>query len=140
MGINNLLLPLFGLFIDKVNHAHWMSSMAGLLFLTVIPIFCLLPYLSILQITIVKLWIIIIGVAFVTPLYALLFQMLQGEEKYLITGIGYSIGTDLLGRNIPVICLSLWYSTNELWAPASYLAFISFLTMLVLIIEIKKKN
>ena len=59
--------------------------------------------------------------------------MIKGEEKYLVTGLGYSIGTDLIGRNLPVICFALWYGTNELWAPSLYIALISLVTFLVLI-------
>ena len=131
--VNLALLPIFGILADRFDHGKWMASLACLLAITIIPIFYLLPHLTIMQISIAKLWIIVLGVAFVAPLYALLFQMIKGEEKYLVTGLGYSIGTDLLGRNIPVICFSLWYWTNQLWAPSLYIAFISFITFIVLL-------
>jgi len=133
MAVNLLLLPVFGAVIDRFDHARWMATLAFLLAITIIPIFYLLPHLSIMQISIAKLWIVVLGVAFVTPLYALLFKMIKGEEKYLVTGLGYSIGTDILGRNLPVICFALWHSTSKLWAPALYIAFVSLITFVVLL-------
>lgn len=133
MALNLILLPVFGAIIDRFDHRTWMASIALLLSTTIIPIFYLLPHLTLLEITMAKLWIVVLGVAFVTPLYALLFKMIKGEEKYLVTGLGYSIGTDLIGRNLPVICFALWYSTNELWVPSLYIAFVSLVTFIVLI-------
>ena len=132
MVVNLVLLPVFGTIADRFDHGKWMASLAFSLALTIIPIFYLLPHLTVMEISIAKLWIVVLGVAFVAPLYTLLFRMIKGEEKYLVTGLGYSIGTDLLGRNLPVIYFSLWYWTNQLWAPSLYIAFISFITFAVL--------
>lgn len=140
MAIDIALLPIIGLIIDRFNFAKWMGTMSFLLTISIIPIFYSLPHLSVLGVTFVKLWIIVLGVAFVCPLYALLFKMLQGQGKYLVTGFGYSIGTDLIGKNIPAICLALWYSYDNLLAPSLYIAAICALTTLVLISEIKTKG
>lgn len=133
--VNAALIPILGIIIDRFNHARWMSLMSFLIMITIIPIFYLLPHLTLFQTTLVKLWIVIIGVAFATPLYALLFKMIQGKDKYLITGFGYSIGTDIIGRNLTVICLALWHYSSQLWVPASYIALISLLTTILLLRE-----
>lgn len=141
--IDIMLLPIFGMFIDKFNYSKWMAIMSFLLTVTIIPLFLSLPNLDIMQITYVKFWILVIGVAFVAPLNAWLFQMIKGNIKYLINGFGYAVGTELLGRNIPVICLILWEYTHTLVAPALYIAFICLLTTIVLVIDViytKSKN
>ncbi|MGI4775758.1 MAG: hypothetical protein ACRYE9_02330, partial [Janthinobacterium lividum] len=139
MLVNIILLPIFGNIVDRFNHAKWMALMSFLITVTIIPFFYLLPSLNLMGVTIAKLWIVVIGVAFVAPLYALLFKLAKGDEKYLVAGLGYSVGTDLLGRNLPFICLILWQYTEALWAPSLYLAFISLITTLVLISEFKAK-
>lgn len=140
MIINIILLPIFGNIVDKFDHAKWMALMSFLITITIIPFFYLLPNLSLIGVTIAKLWIVVIGVAFVAPLYALMFKLVNGEEKYLIAGLGYSIGTDLLGRNLPFICLILWQYSKVLWVPSLYLALISLATTLILIKESRKST
>lgn len=132
LGVDIALIPLFGILADKFNFAKIMTVASFLLAITIVPIFYVLPELTIWQITLIKLWIIIIGVAFVAPLNALLFRMLQGKEKYLVAGLGYSLGTELLGRNIPMICLLIWEQTHSTLLPATYLCAICIATFLVL--------
>ena len=133
--IDIMIIPIAGYLADKFNVAGWMAIMSSLLALTAMPLFALLPHLSIMGITLVKIWIIVIGVSFVAPLNALIFKMLKGREKYMINGLGYAIGTELLGRSTTPICLSLWYFTETLAAPAAYIAFVSACATLAILSE-----
>ena len=138
--INNAMIPIIMTFIDKLNIIKWMAIMSGLFCISIIPIFLSLPYLSIIGIDIVKLWIIILGVCFSSTFSALIFKMSKGPEKYIVTGFGYSLGSEILGRNASVFCLGLWHISKSLLAPALYLMIISFLTTYILIKEYKNNS
>ena len=140
IAINNLLIPVFAHFIDRFDIYKWMASLSFLFTISIVPIFIALPYLGIHGINFAKLWIIVIGVAFVAPLNSLMFRLVPSEEKYLISGIGYSIGTELLGKKTNIICLALWYWSGSLFMSAAYLATISSLATASLISEYFKQR
>lgn len=119
------LLLICGWITDKFSYSKWMASMSFALFLTIIPAFYLLSSPSMDTIIAVRLWIIVIGVAFVAPLKAWFFKMLSGQEKYLVLGVGYAIGAEFLGRSTTVICWFLWYEFGSLLAPAMYICALS---------------
>lgn len=120
-----VLLLICGWITDKISYSKWMASMSFALFLTIIPAFYLLSSPSMEVIVAVRLWIIVIGVAFVAPLKAWFFKMLSGQEKYLVLGVGYAIGAEFLGRSTTVICWYLWYEFGTLLAPAIYICALS---------------
>lgn len=132
--IDVAMLPIFGFLTEKFPYGKWMATMSMLLCVTIIPLFYLLPDASMPVIIAIRLWIIILGVAFVAPLKAWFFKMLSGNEKYLVLGIGYAIGTEFFGRSITAISLSLWhYFNNSLFAPSLYIAFVSLATTIALL-------
>ena len=133
------MIPIIMIFIDRFNIIKWMALMSGLFTVTIVPIFIALPYLSILGIDLIKLWIIILGVCFSSTFSAFIFKMSKGPEKYLITGFGYSLGSEILGRNASFFCVGLWYIFENLLAPAVYLMIISFLTTYILVKEYQHK-
>ncbi len=137
LALDILMIPVFGHIANKFNIIKWMATISIIVAFTIIPIFYILPQLNLIGITIAKLWIIILGVAFVAPLNVLLFRMIPTDEKYLITGFGYSVGTELLGRSATTICLSIWYYTHSSWAPAIYVAFVAICASLALLSEIE---
>lgn len=138
--INNALIPIFGAVLVKYDVTKWMASLSAIFTISIIPLFAALPYFGLLGITIVKLWVIIIGVAFVTPLNAFLYKLSPGKEKYLVSGFGYAIGTELLGRNTTAICLFLWHWSNNLVVSAIYVALIAFLATICLVSEISSSK
>ncbi|MBP7189709.1 MAG: MFS transporter [Rickettsiaceae bacterium] len=120
-----VLLIIAGFISEKFEYNKWMATMSFILFLTSIPLFWLLSSASITIIVLVRIWFIFIGVLFVAPLKAWFFKMLSGNEKYLVLGIGYSIGAELLGRSTTPLCLFLWRHFEHLLAPAIYVAILS---------------
>lgn len=138
--VDIIMLPIFGFIAAKFDIAKWMATMSCLLAVSIIPSFYILPSLSIIGVTMVKMWIITLGIAFVAPLNALLFRMIPGREKYLVTGFGYAIGTELLGRSTTPICLGLWYFTDNVMAPAAYIAFVAICATFALLCEINNST
>lgn len=129
-----VLICLFGFLVDKFAYHRWMALMALLLASTIVPLFYYLPKASLLEVTLIRIWIVILGVAFAVPLNAWFFNLIKGSEKYLMTGLGYALGTELLGRNTTVVCLALFYYFHSSLAPAFYIMAVSVAASLALLL------
>ncbi len=125
LALDIILLPIFGSIASKYNYTKWMIACATILGISAIPVFHLLAISSIYGITIIKLWIIVTGIAFVTPSKLWMFHLIGGKERYLVTGLGYAIGTEILGRQTTTICWAIWHFTGSITAPAYYMVFLS---------------
>ena len=134
MAIDIALLPVAGHFAQKYDVSKWMAVMAAILVITAIPAFYLLDKLPFYGIMSVKLWIVVIGLAYAAPLRAWLFSLIHTGERYMITGLGYSIGTEVLGRQTTVVCWFLWYQTGSVIAPAYYIVALGICTFWALVI------
>jgi len=126
------LAPLLGLIADRFSSRIFMMSMTACLMITSMPLFALIPDASLLTITLIRLWIVILGLGINVPFKPWLMNQIKGPESYLLGGIGYSIGSELFGRNAPTICLWLWYTTGLSYAPAFYISAISLMGLLAL--------
>ena len=123
--IDFLLLPLFGTLSDRFNPVRWMASSALLLGVTAIPLFLLLPQATLFTVLAVRLWIVLLGLAFLAPLQGWFFSLFSRDQCFLFSGLGYSLGAELLGKTTPTICLFLWYQFKNPTAPAFYVLFIA---------------
>lgn len=132
------LLPLFGKISDSVGVQRTMMFMALLLAITAIPLFVIIPYCNIEGIGLIRIWIVLCGLGISASLHAWFLQTFKGRETYLLTGVGYALGSELLGRSTPAICLGLWHLTGWVVAPAFYIVMISVATILVLRIPFSK--
>lgn len=130
--IDMLLVPVFGMIAQNFNYTKWMIGCAILLGITALPSFYLLDQISLLGITLVKFWIIMVGIAFVTPSKVWMFNLIGGKERYMITGLGYAIGTEVLGRQTTTICWAIWHYTESVTAPAYYIIILSIMVVLSL--------
>ncbi len=125
VAFNNILILICGKYIDNFNITKWMRNCALLFAFTIIPAFGLINYLGHTGLIAVKIWIIAIGVCFSTPLNAYLYKLAPMRKKYLVSGISYTIGTEILGRSTTLICLFLWKYFESIYAPAIYVALIA---------------
>ena len=123
--IDFLLLPLFGTLSDRFNPIRWMAFSSLLLAITTIPLFLLLPQAGLFTVLSIRLWIVLLGLAFLAPLQGWFFSLFSRDQCYLLSGLGYSLGVELLGKTTPTICLFLWYQFQTPIAPASYVLFIA---------------
>lgn len=134
------LILLFGTVVDKFRHHKWMALISALFACTILPLFYFLPSASLFGVTLIRMWIIILGVAYSDPLNSWFFKLIEGDEKYIVTGVGYAIGTELLGRNTTVICWSLFYHFQNPLAPACYIAAVSLVACAALLIRVEGKD
>ena len=104
----------------------------------VVPAFLILPHSNIILVSCIKLVMIIPGIAFVIPMYTWLNSLFDIEQKYLLAGVGYGIGSTIFGRSAPAICLWLWSITSSVLMPAIYIICIGVIAFVVLIYPDKK--
>ena len=128
-----VLILAFSRVVDRFRHQKWMALITSLLACSIIPLFYMLPTASLFGITMIRAWIIFLGVAYSDPLNAWFFKLIESDEKYVVTGVGYAIGTELLGRNTTVMCWSLFYYFGTSLAPACYIATVAIVATLALI-------
>lgn len=122
-----LLLPLFGLLTKKIAGYKMMGLAALALSLLAFPLFSLLYQPSELNVVIVRVTIVILGVAFAAPFHMWALSIVPQERRYTVISFGYAIGSKLIG--IPSLAISFWlyHKTESLLAPATYLCFASLL-------------
>ena len=125
LALDMCLLPFFGKLSDVFGVQKIMIIMATSLAITVVPIFLLVPNSNPLSIFLMRIWIVLCGLGFSAPLHIWFAQILKGREHYLLTGVGYALGSELFGRSTPSICLWLWHTTNWVVAPAFYIIAVS---------------
>jgi MFS family permease len=121
------LLPLFGVVADRIGHARVMSLAAAGLAFSILPSFALLPGANIWFVSTLRICIVLLGLAFLAPLHAWFYRQFH-YDKYLLSGLGYALGADALGKTAPAICMALWHATDSVLAPAAYVVALSALT------------
>lgn len=130
--IDMIMVPILGYAASCFNYTKWMMVCAALLGISALPCFYMLENSSLMGVTAVKFWIIIVGVAFVTPSKVWMFKLIGGKERYMITGLGYAIGTEILGRQTTTICWTIWHYTESPTAPAYYIMVLSLMVIISL--------
>jgi MFS family permease len=129
-----LMIPVAGAIAEKFERSKFMAYMSCIIMLTVIPLFKGLDGASYEYIAFVRFWLVVTGIFFVAPLYAWYYEQFKGDEKFLITGLGYTIGAELCGRTTPAICFGLWHIFGVIEAPAFYVAGLAFFTTVTLLL------
>lgn len=140
MSINTMLLvldmallPFFGYCADRFGHFQTLLLSSGLLAVTIVPLFGLLPQADLWIVSSVRIWIVLLGLAFLAPLHTWFLQQFEEKNRYLLIGIGYNLGGEFFGKSASAICLWLWYSTQSTLVPALYITSIAILAMVSIV-------
>lgn len=107
--LDMLLLPIVGHFLLKSSAKNTLLCCAILLLITSLPMLYFAKDASFAYLIAIKLWIIIIGIAFCCKINLWCNDLIKGKEKYLIVGISGSIGSATIGKMAPATCLTLYY-------------------------------
>jgi MFS-type transporter involved in bile tolerance (Atg22 family) len=137
--LDTMLIPIFGIISENFNRAKFMAFMSAFVAISVIPLFYYIQGSNFLYIMIVRMIIIIAGLAFLAPIQAWYYSLFKGSERYLMIGFGYSIGEEIIGRNSTAICLWLWYNYNTPIAPAIFITVVALLATIALLTTPKIK-
>lgn len=130
-----LLLPII-ILRYQLSYYTMMLVASCILAVSMIPVFFMLGSNSILIIMISNVWIIVFSVMFVCSLNIWSERLVTNlPEKYLIIGLGNSIGAAFIGRTVPVVCFWLWYKTANLVVLACYISVWILLAFSVLLFD-----
>ncbi|MCC8417693.1 MAG: MFS transporter [Rickettsia endosymbiont of Bryobia graminum] len=136
MAYNTLLLIIDAILFVLIYHliknydpTKVMIHSANILLITIIPLWFYFDHSSLWYIVLVCLWIVILGVAFACPINIWVNGLFDDSNKYLLSGIGSSIGSSIIGRFTPAICIALWHFTGISISIAIYIAAVSSITV-----------
>ena len=104
-----VLLPVIGARLAKKGSKNTLLVGAILLLITSPIMWSFAKDASFAYLMFIKIWIIIIGVAFSCKINLWSNDLIKEKEKYLIVGIGGSIGSATIGKMTPAICLGLYH-------------------------------
>ncbi|HJD59836.1 MAG TPA: MFS transporter [Rickettsia endosymbiont of Omalisus fontisbellaquei] len=124
-----IMIPIIGHLTKKLHYHKILSGTLILMSLSIIPLWLFLNNSSVWYVNFVRVWIIILGVGFLAPLNCWLNDLFKTADKYMLVGIGSSIGSSLIGRLTPSICLMLWHVTGSSLSIAVYITAISIITL-----------
>jgi MFS family permease len=125
----------------KFNPNKVMLFASVVLTITIIPMFNLLENSTILTAMLVRCWVVFWGVVFACPLNLWYEKVvIDLPEKYLLVGVGSSIGGAGIGKTLTAVCLWLWHKTNMALAPAIYIASFMLLTVAVIFVTFADKS
>ncbi len=130
--IDLFLLPFFGLIATKFGKERLMLAALLCSCISAIPLFAVLKEATIEIVTIVRLLIILFGVAFSASYYAWAIEQITSTHRYLILSLGSSIGSQLIGGPCCSICLWLFKITGFYWVPGLYLTILSAIVLTVI--------
>ncbi|WP_218460590.1 MFS transporter [Rickettsia sp. TH2014] len=123
-----VMIPVIGYLTTKLHYLKLLKSILVIIILTTIPLWLFLNNSSIWYVNFVRVWIITLGVSHLAPLDCWLNDLFKTSDKYMLVGIGWSIGSSLIGRLTPSICLMLWHVTGSSLSIAVYITVISMVT------------
>ena len=132
-----ILLPIIGYFLLKFEPTNILIISVSIFAITILPIWYYVENNSYLYIISIKIWIIIIGIIFNNVINLWHNSLLSKTEKYLIIGIGSSIGSATIGKMTPAICLGLYHYTNSPFTIGCFMFVISLMTILAIIWQYK---
>jgi len=127
-----ILLPIMGSLLFKFEIKSLLVFTAGIMVITIIPVWYRIETSSFTYIISIKIWIILIGIIFSNIINLWYENIIYKPEKYLIVGIGYSIGTAIIGKMAPAICLGLYHYTKSSFVIGWFMFIISLATLLAI--------
>jgi hypothetical protein len=121
LGLDMLLIPLFGKYLKRFSVKKVLFWSSALLTLTALPLFCFLENASLVYVTFVRCWVVMLGLVYLCPLNVWYLDQFEGQKKYLLIGMGNALSAGIVGRLSTSACLLLWHQTGWIWAPALYM-------------------
>ncbi|MBP9840903.1 MAG: MFS transporter [Simkaniaceae bacterium] len=116
-----LLLPCFGYLAQRIGKEKVMLFGTVGAVLGAIPLFASLSGASLGTIFLVRLLLIVCGVAFAAPYHSWSLERVPLEYRYRVLSLGSALGSQLIGAPATVICLGLYQLTGWHGAPSLYL-------------------
>lgn len=121
ISLDIVLSPCFGYLANRWGHRRQMLWAAIAMMISGVPIFYLLQQASLLTVTISRLLIVALGIAFAATYHAWAQTLVPAEARGRVISLAYALGSQLIG--VPSAAVSLWLYQKTTWvgAPAFYL-------------------
>ncbi len=124
------LLAMLGPIVRKMDSQKLLLKISVIAVVVIPILFWYIPFVGFLGSVVIRMVIIILGVAFCIPLHQWYRSEFPAHNRYTTTAIGYAIGSEVLGRSFPVVGLALWHLTHSSIVPGVYIALVGLLAFL----------
>jgi MHS family proline/betaine transporter-like MFS transporter len=122
LGLELILLPIFGLIANKFGKEKVMLLGVMILCVFALPLFAHLGSSSTLfSIVILRLVIVLAGLAFAAPYHAWAMEQVPVHGRATLLCLGYTLGSQLIGTPTASICIYAYKQTGWVGAPVLYL-------------------
>jgi MHS family proline/betaine transporter-like MFS transporter len=133
-------LPFFGWIASQMSRERLMLSASLGVVLLSIPLFLSLKGASLMGIIVVRMILVIFGVAFFAPFHAWARQLVPEGARCIVISLGYALGSQALGG--PTAALSLWcfQQTGMVVSATWYWMLLGLLSSWIIIITSRSRN
>lgn len=121
--VDMFLLPIFGYLAFRFGKEKVMLGGALFSCFGAIPLFLILPGASFVTVALVRLLIVISGIAFAAPYYAWAMEQVPVDKRYTIMALGSAIASQFVAAPASSISLFIFRETGWVFAPGLYLLF-----------------
>lgn len=132
LGVDMLLLPLFGYLAGKIGKEKLMILAVSTLAVSGVWLFAHIDSASLGVIIAVRVIIVTLGVAFAAPYHAWAFERVPEQHRCAMMSFGAAIGSQLIGVPTSAICLWLYQKTGWVCAPGFYLMGVAILALIAM--------
>lgn len=126
LGLDLFLLPFFGYLANHFGKEKIMLIGALSSIVCAIPLFSLINQEStLLSITLIRLFIVLSGVAFAAPYHAWAIEQVPPHCRSTLLCVGYTLGSQIIGSSTLVVSLFIYQYTGWIGAPSLYLVIVA---------------
>lgn len=122
LGLELVLLPIFGLIANKFGKEKVMLLGVVILCVFALPLFASLGASSTLfSVIILRLVIVLSGLAFAAPYHAWAMEQVPSRCRATVLCLGYTLGSQVIGTPAATLCIFAYKQTGWVGSPVLYL-------------------
>jgi hypothetical protein len=136
-----ILIPIVGRLLERSSVIKIMAYAVAILGLTAPFLMAFLSSGGLLYSTLVRIWIVILGVIFLCPQH-LFYQRLFTEgnqDKYFVVGMANALGAATIGKLTPALCMWLWHLTHNMVIIGLYVTLVASANLVLFYFQYRKK-
>lgn len=130
--LDMLLLPLFGLFADRISPTRQMQWTSAIALIAGIPLMALCENASYYVIVGIRTIWMVLGVAFCSSFHAWSQELIPVRHRYTLISLAYTIGSHLIGAPFASVGLWLYKSSQLAFLPGVYISGVALFTLVSL--------
>ncbi len=120
LALDMVLLPYFGYLATRFSKEKIMLIATLVAVVSGVPLFLLLQAGSLSTVVFVRLFIVIVGVAFSACYHSWAQELVSPHHRYTIISLGHALGSQLIGTPSAALSLWLFHKTGWVGSPAFY--------------------